>query len=119
MDEQNFVDQAHDRAVQRTVDTLNKNSIGLTPTTIVVKQRHQSYLIFALLAYTIVYTLATVIAVFSLVGKINDAYVTPESCVKRQDARTAIRLGIERNPGITAEDRIFIDKALPPEIKCP
>lgn len=118
MSEQSFVDQAHDRAVQRAVDTLKKNSANLLPAVVVVKPKH-NYLIFGLLTYMIVYTLATVIAVFVLTSRINDSYITPQECVRRQDARTALRLGISKNPGLTAEDRIFIDAHFPAEISCP
>lgn len=121
MSEQSFVDQAHDRAIQRTVDTLNKNSANLTPNSlpvVVVRPKH-NYLVFGLMAYTILYTLATVIAVFVLTSRINDSYITPQECVRRQDARTALRLGINKNPGLTAEDRIFIDAHFPAEISCP
>lgn len=113
MDEQNFVDQAHDRAVKRAVDTLNKNSAALIPATVIVKQRHQTQVVLALLAYTILYTLATIITVFALVGKINDSYITKEECIRRQDARTALRLGILSDPDLSADNRIYIDKALP------
>lgn len=101
---------------QDNVDTLTLATAALR---VGNAKKKRDYLLFSLVGYMLVYTLVTVLVFFSLLGKIQDAYITPEACASRQDARTAIRLAITKAPGtLTAEDFAFINMALPAEVVC-